>query len=209
VPGSMPTSWRTGISRGPNASSCSRESQISLTRRFPSARKHTCKSIPSGGKSPSSWRRRIVSSYCSVVVSDVGAKRIRMLRRAFLSRGHFDTSRTRHTREAGERDSSVRRSCARACACSGREAEPIERQPRPPTKEAAGRARTAASAVSHRAAARPIYSAAKLLSVQRGNGCQAGSLTPSARADLTFTRRFAPAPDRGGTYRSGFRLTVR
>jgi hypothetical protein len=40
-PGSMPTSVRTGISRSPNASSCCRESQISLTRRVPSVPKQT------------------------------------------------------------------------------------------------------------------------------------------------------------------------
>jgi hypothetical protein len=36
LPGSIPTSFSTGIRRSPNASNCSRESQISLTRNLPS-----------------------------------------------------------------------------------------------------------------------------------------------------------------------------
>src|SRR3954469_25219173 len=78
-PGSIPTSARMGMRRSPNALSCSCESHTSLTRTRPSARKHTWSSSPSGGKSPVSWRRRIVSSYWSVLVAPGGAKRIRTL----------------------------------------------------------------------------------------------------------------------------------
>src|SRR5439155_5940868 len=65
--------------RSPNASNCSRESQISLTLNLPSDLKATWYSSPSGSQSPdfSSWR--MVSSYCSVVTWDVGAKRTRKL----------------------------------------------------------------------------------------------------------------------------------
>src|SRR5437763_16798370 len=75
LPGSIPTSFSTGMRRSPNASNWSRESQISLTLTLPSDLKATWYSSPSGSQSPdfSSWR--IVASYCSVVTSDVGAKR--------------------------------------------------------------------------------------------------------------------------------------
>src|SRR5205085_7921768 len=54
-------------------------SQISLTLNLPSDLKATWYSSPSGSQSPdfSSWR--MVASYCSVVTSDVGAKRTRKL----------------------------------------------------------------------------------------------------------------------------------
>src|SRR3954466_5614330 len=78
-PGSVPTSPRMGMRPSPHALSCSCESQPSLPRTCPSARKHTWSSSPSGGKSPASWRRRIVSSYWSVLVAPGGAKRIRTL----------------------------------------------------------------------------------------------------------------------------------
>src|SRR5439155_17993380 len=79
LPGSIPTSFSTGMRRSPNASNCSRESQISLTLNLPSDLKATWYSSPSGSQSPdfSSWR--MVSSYCSVVTWDVGAKRTRKL----------------------------------------------------------------------------------------------------------------------------------
>src|SRR5436305_11717435 len=79
LPGSIPTSFSTGMRRSPNASNCSRESQISLTLTLPSDLKATWYSSPSGSQSPdfSSWR--MVSSYCSVVTWDVGAKRTRKL----------------------------------------------------------------------------------------------------------------------------------
>src|SRR3954447_23296190 len=79
LPGSIPASFSIGMRRSPNASNCSRESQISLTTNLPSDLKATWNSSPSGSQSPdfSSWR--MVSSYCSVVTSDVGAKRTRKL----------------------------------------------------------------------------------------------------------------------------------
>src|SRR5437764_2292300 len=79
LPGSIPTSFSTGIRRSPNASNCSRESQISLTRNLPSDLKATWYSSPLGSQSPDFSSRRMVSSYCSVVTLDVGAKRARML----------------------------------------------------------------------------------------------------------------------------------
>src|SRR6266516_1740964 len=78
-PGSIPTSFSNGISRSPNALNCSRESQNSLTRNLPLDLKATWYSSPSGSQSPDFSRRRMVSSYCSVVTLDVGAKRARML----------------------------------------------------------------------------------------------------------------------------------
>src|SRR6476646_4955496 len=65
--------------RSPNASNCSRESQISLTLNLPSALKATWYSSPSGSQSPDFSSRRMVSSYCSVVTWDVGVKRTRTL----------------------------------------------------------------------------------------------------------------------------------
>src|SRR5437763_7544811 len=76
---SIPTSLSTGMRRSPNASNCSRESQISLTRKLPFDLKATWYSSPCGGQSPTFSRRRIVSSYCSVVTLDTGAKRARTL----------------------------------------------------------------------------------------------------------------------------------
>src|SRR5919205_3644736 len=76
----MPTSFSNGIRRSPNASNCCCDSQISLTRRPPSAAmKATWYSSPSGGKSPPCSRRRIVSSYCSVVTDDAGVNLASML----------------------------------------------------------------------------------------------------------------------------------
>src|SRR3954447_1645115 len=79
LPGSIPASFSIGMRRSPNASNCSRESQISLTTNLPSDLKATWYSSPSGSQSPdfSSWR--MVSSYCSAVTWDVGVKRARML----------------------------------------------------------------------------------------------------------------------------------
>src|SRR6266480_7586022 len=79
LPGSIPTSFSTGIRRSPNASNCSRESQISLTRNLPSDLKATWYSSPSGSQSPDFSSRWMLSSYCSVVTWDVGVKRARML----------------------------------------------------------------------------------------------------------------------------------
>src|SRR5207248_8483476 len=75
---SIPTSFSTGIRRSPNASNCSRESQISLPRRFPFDLKATWYASPSGSQSPDFSRRLRVSSYCSVVTSDAGVKRARI-----------------------------------------------------------------------------------------------------------------------------------
>src|SRR2546423_1690980 len=75
---SIPTSFSTGIRRSPNASNCSRESQISLTRRFPFDLKATWYASPSGSQSPDFSRRLRVSSYCSVVTSEAGVKRARI-----------------------------------------------------------------------------------------------------------------------------------
>src|SRR3954453_8571426 len=74
APGSIPTSSRIGMRRLPKASNFARESQISLTRNFPSASKATWNSSPSGSQSPDFSRRRTVSSYCSVVI-EAGVKR--------------------------------------------------------------------------------------------------------------------------------------
>src|SRR5436190_1568697 len=77
-PGSISTSFSTGMRRSPNASNCSRESQISLTRSLPFDVNATWYSSPSGSQSPDFSRRRIVSSYCSVVTLDAGVKRARI-----------------------------------------------------------------------------------------------------------------------------------
>src|SRR5205085_10478418 len=81
----MPTSASSGMRRSPNACSCSCESHTSLTRREPSLPKQTCRSSPSGGKSPCSSSRRMLSSYFSAD-RETGAKRMRTLM-ASLSRG--------------------------------------------------------------------------------------------------------------------------
>src|SRR6476620_868649 len=65
--------------RLPNASNCSRESQISLTRKLPFDMKATWYSSPAGSQSPDSSRRRMVSSYCSLVTSGAAVKRTSML----------------------------------------------------------------------------------------------------------------------------------
>src|SRR5215208_6072125 len=49
-PGSIPISASTGIRRSPKASHCSRESQISLTRRLPSCAEADVVLHPLGGK---------------------------------------------------------------------------------------------------------------------------------------------------------------
>src|SRR5690242_2482335 len=79
APGSIPTSFSTGMRCSPNASNCSRESQTSLTRNFPSDLKAQWYSSPSGGQAPDFSKRLIVSSYCSVVTLDAGVKRTSML----------------------------------------------------------------------------------------------------------------------------------
>src|SRR6266566_2643407 len=76
---SIPRSFSSGMRRSPNASNCSRESQISLTRKFPFDLKATWYSSPSGSQSPDFSRRRMVSSYCSVVTLGAAVKRARML----------------------------------------------------------------------------------------------------------------------------------
>src|SRR3954453_12780073 len=75
---SIPTSFSPGIRRSPKASNCSRESQISLTRRFPFDLKATWYASPSGSQSPDFSSRLRGSSYCSVVTSDAGVKRARI-----------------------------------------------------------------------------------------------------------------------------------
>src|SRR5215213_10975361 len=77
-PGSSPASASTGIRRSPNESSCSRESQTSVTRRLPSLPKQTWYSSPSGGKPADSSSLRIVSSYWAAVRLG-GENRIRTL----------------------------------------------------------------------------------------------------------------------------------
>src|SRR5438445_240566 len=71
---SIPDSSSSGISRLPNASNCSFESQISLTRTFPFVPNATWYSSPSGSQSPDLSSLRMTWSYCSVV-TDFGVKR--------------------------------------------------------------------------------------------------------------------------------------
>src|SRR3954467_3105598 len=76
---STPLSVRIGIRRSPNASNCSLESQISLTRKLPPALNATCNSSPSGGNSPEGSMRVWVASYLSAVKLGAAVKRTRML----------------------------------------------------------------------------------------------------------------------------------
>src|ERR687887_461230 len=76
---STAASARIGMRRSPNASNCSCESQISLTRKLPSEPNATWNSSPSGGHSPEDSTRGRVSSYFFLVIVGAPVKRTTML----------------------------------------------------------------------------------------------------------------------------------
>src|SRR5256885_2364360 len=76
---SMPSFWRIGISRWPNASNFACDSQISLTRNTPSASKATWYCMPSGGHCPDASIFGMTSSYFFAFMPGAEVKRAKML----------------------------------------------------------------------------------------------------------------------------------